>query len=55
MQALGKPQWGEIKEHAPLPVKQYCHTHALTHNGYVYIDSFDLILNRLKVISQPMI
>lgn len=53
MQALGKPQWGEIKEHAPLPVKPYSHTQALAYNGYVYTDSFDLILNihRLRVIS----
>lgn len=31
MQALGRPWWGDIKEHAALPVKPYCmhaHSHA---------------------------
>lgn len=34
MQALGKPQWCDIKEHAPLPVKLYCiqaRSHTSTH------------------------
>lgn len=33
MQALGKPQWGDIKEHALLPVKLYCmqaHSHTMS-------------------------
>ena len=34
MQALGRPRWGDIKEHAALPVKPYCmhaHSHAHLH------------------------
>lgn len=38
----GKPEWGDIKEHALLPVKLYC---TLAHNEYKYMASADCILN----------
>ena len=41
MRALGRPRWGDIKEHAALPVKPYC----FTRSECVCADYTDLIGN----------